>query len=155
MQTTDIKHLTTLLQNFCAYQERCIKEVMLKAKTIFPEVNTEELEIIINALIDDNFINEKRFAENYTSGKLKYNQWGKQKIILQLKSKFISEENIQNAINQIKNTEYQSIMLRLVNSKIKKKDAITFEEKHKLYNFLYQKGFDTEDIKQILKQNNL
>ena len=44
------------------------------------------------------FVNEERFAKQYASGRFRMKQWGKVKIILELKKRQISTYSINKAI---------------------------------------------------------
>ena len=76
------------MQKFCDYQERCHKDVHTKLKEF--KLYENEKNEIINELITHNFLNEERFAKAYAGGKFRQNDWGKTKIINELKFKQIS-----------------------------------------------------------------
>ena len=69
---------------FCAYQERSQQEVRLKLKSFL--ITDDEVENIIVNLIENNFINEERFAIAFAGGKFRINKWGKLKIKAALKT---------------------------------------------------------------------
>ena len=56
------------IKQYCAYQERCHSEVRNKLYGF--GLNSEEIETIISTLIQENFLNEERFALAYAGGKL-------------------------------------------------------------------------------------
>ena len=70
-------------RNYCAYQERCLEEVKTRLKEW--KVQSRFIEKILEELLKDDFINEERFARIFSSGKFRYNHWGKNKIIYELK----------------------------------------------------------------------
>ena len=55
-----IEEALSKLQKYCAYQDRCHKEVEQKLKQM--RMIPEAIEIIVVALIEDNHLNEERFA---------------------------------------------------------------------------------------------
>jgi regulatory protein len=76
------------MEYYCAYQERCYKEV--EEKLYSYAVTVSEKEAILTYLIEQNFINEERFAQSFVRGKHNYKLWGKNRIINELKFRNIS-----------------------------------------------------------------
>ena len=64
---------------YCAYQERCRVEVIQKLKKL--KIYGDSIEEYIAHLINNDFLNEKRFAESYVRGKFNNNNWGKIRIV--------------------------------------------------------------------------
>ncbi|MBD3725054.1 MAG: RecX family transcriptional regulator, partial [Flavobacteriaceae bacterium] len=81
------------MEYFCAYQERCYKDVDNKLNTF--HLISEAREKILTYLIENNFINEERFAKSFARGKHNYKNWGKNRIIQELKFRDISQRIIQ------------------------------------------------------------
>ena len=100
----NIELATEKMKAYCAYQERCHKEV--KEKLFKLELYGDDADEIIITLIQDNFLNEERFAKAQVRGKFRIKKWGKERIIRELKFKLISEYNIISALNEIDENEY-------------------------------------------------
>ena len=83
------------LKHYCAYQERCHNDV--KEKLYKLGVWKKEHDEIIAALIEENYLNEERFAIAYAGGKFRINSWGRVKIKYALKQKQVSEYCIKKA----------------------------------------------------------
>ena len=99
---------------------------------------------IIAKLIAEGFLNEKRFAETYTLGKLRSNSWGKIKIIQGLKEKSIDHQIINEAIESIDKSEYQHIIEKLILTKIKMiRDTDPYIIKNKAARYVISKGFES------------
>ena len=103
------KHLTKeqalqKLKHYCAYQERCHSEV--KEKLFNLGVWKKEHDEIISTLIEENYLNEERFAIAYAGGKWRVKHWGRVKIKYELKQKQVSEYCIKKALMAIDNDEY-------------------------------------------------
>ena len=94
----------TVMQKFCAYQERSQQEV--RSRLIEHQVYGHAVEEIIAELITQDFINEERFAQAYTRGKFRIKKWGKHKILAMLKFHKISPYSIKKAFLEIANDEY-------------------------------------------------
>jgi len=80
------------LEHFCAYQERCHDEVIAKLQSL--KMTSEEIDFIVVKLIEDNFLNETRFACSFARGKHRIKHWGKIRITNELKARHISSTNI-------------------------------------------------------------
>lgn len=128
---------------FCAYQERSQMEVRIKLQSF--ELSQDEKEQIIVDLIQDNFINEERFAEIYTIGKFNVKGWGKIKIKYHLKQKQISEYCIKKALSKINDEEYKRRCIDWYEKKYSElKGDDPFVKNQKIANFLISKGFEKE-----------
>ncbi|TAH03079.1 MAG: RecX family transcriptional regulator, partial [Sphingobacteriales bacterium] len=73
------------LRQYCAYQERCHQEV--KDKLYSYGLHQQQVEESISQLIEEDYLNEERFAKQYAGGKFRMKQWGKVKITYELKLK--------------------------------------------------------------------
>lgn len=92
------------LEYFCSYQERCHFEVEQKLYSL--ENSAETRNRVIVKLIEDNFLNEERFASLYTQSKLHQKKWGKVRIKNELKARKISDYLINKSLNEIDEAEY-------------------------------------------------
>ena len=80
------------LEHYCAYQERCHDEVLQKLRSF--RVDRTVIDEVIVHLIENNFLNEERFACSFTRGKHRIKHWGKIRIVNELKFRNISQYNI-------------------------------------------------------------
>lgn len=150
----DKKSAMAKAESYCAYQERAQQEV--RDKLYEWGMHREDTEAIITDLILTNFLNEERFALAYVSGKFNIKKWGKIKIKQGLKLKKIPEKMIIKALKSIDPGDYQQTLLALASKKlsaITEKD--TFKRKQKLLTYLMGKGFESNLISEVLKDNNL
>lgn len=141
------------LAAFCAYQERCYQEIYAKLEEW--KIDEGDHYAIVTLLEEENFLNEKRFAESYVRGKFSYKKWGKRKIRYGLLQKDISENMIQDAFHsEIDNQEYFSTLAELLEKKwsdLLEKEDDNFKRKHKATNYALQKGYENELIREILE----
>ena len=142
------------IQKYCAYQERCHKEVTDKLYGF--GLWKDQVENIIIKLLEENFLNEERFAEAYVSGKFRIKHWGKIKIKLKLKEKRVSDYCIKKGLSQIEDEEYASTIKRLIEKKEVdySKRYKDYELKAKLINYLLQKGFEYDEIKSVIEEKS-
>lgn len=141
------------LRRWCAYQERCQQEVRNKLYELglWPEA----IENIIVSLIEENFLNEERFAIAYARGKFKIKHWGKQKIKTSLKQKRVSDYCIKKALSLIDGDEYIQVLEKVAQTKLKSiKESHPLKRKYKLIQYLMSRGFEKDLIDDVLNQNN-
>ncbi|HNL16494.1 MAG TPA: regulatory protein RecX [Chitinophagales bacterium] len=142
------------LETYCAYQERCLAEVKKKMKQLGVE-SSEEL-AFITYLQENKFIDEKRFIEKFTQGKLNIKKWGKFKIKYQLESKQINKIQIEQELNQIDANIYEQTLIAVLQKKNRLlKEEDDFKRRQKLIAYTQQKGFELELILKTLKKINL
>lgn len=135
---------------YCAYQDRCQQEVRNKLHDIGAPYDS--IESILSDLISDNFLNEERFATSYARGKFYYKDWGKNKILQELKQRQISAYCIKKAMLEIDEDDYLLTIKKLVDKKGKQLgNSASQVNQHKIANFLYNKGFESNLIWEVLK----
>jgi regulatory protein len=146
-----LKEIQSKLEYYCAYQERCYKEVEEKMYS-FSLTNTEK-EVLLTYLIENNFINEERFAKSFVRGKHNYKFWGKNRIANELKFRNISSRNIQTALKEIPEETYIENFHQLAekhwNSITERKGQ---KKNKKFVDFLIRKGYETSLIYEKLKE---
>lgn len=137
------------LQHYCAYQDRCHREVRSKLLTL--GIYGEELEEIITELIQENFLNEERFACSFARGKFRLKQWGRNRILRELKMRQISDYCIRKAMEEIKDEDYYQTLQEVLTKKAKTlKDTDTFKRNQKLAQHAIQRGFEPELVWEML-----
>lgn len=106
-----IKEALLKLEHFCAYQERCHNEVISKLYSL--KMTSDEIDFIVVQLIENNFLNETRFACSFARGKHRIKNWGKIRITNELKLRQISAVNISLAMKEISSEEYEETFEQL------------------------------------------
>jgi regulatory protein len=114
------------ITQFCAYQERCHSET--KEKLFSFGLYKEQVEDLLTRLIEDNYINEERYAIAFAGGKFRMNDWGKLKIKYELKKKQVSEYCIRKALSAIDDDSYLEKAANLM----EKKHHLLKKEKNQL-----------------------
>lgn len=149
------KNLTTdqaleKLRKYCAYQDRCHSEVRTKLLEI--EVYGDELEEIISLLIQENFLNEERFAQSYVRGKFRIKKWGRIKIMQGLKLKRVSAYCIKKGMQEIEEDEYYNTLKYLISKKwlLLDKEKDHYKRIKKLQNYIQGKGYEYEITREVM-----
>jgi len=142
------------ITHYCAYQERSHAEV--REKLFSFHLKGKEVETLIAKLIEENYLNEQRFALAFARGKFRIKHWGKQKIRLGLRQKRVSEYCIGKALDAIDNSAYQKIFTTVAEKKLQllKSEKNIFIKKRKLRDHLLQKGYESALITEWLKNFN-
>lgn len=104
----------------------------------------EAIDVIIVHLIDNNFLNEERFAKAFVSGKFNIKKWGKRRLELELKRRDISSYNINQALKTITDEDYYNAIDQLAKKRCNAlKETDTFKKKKKLVDYLLYRGWET------------
>ena len=139
------------MAKYCAYQERCVKDVAEKLQTfLLPQKDQEE---ILAYLIDNRFVSDERYAKSFVKGKINQSGWGLNKIRFHLTQKGISKELIDNALQQTDEEIYRQRLVEILQTKAKTVKAENgFERKRKLAAFALQRGFEAPLVWEVLKE---
>ncbi|HLT07357.1 MAG TPA: regulatory protein RecX [Cyclobacteriaceae bacterium] len=139
---------------FCAYQERCQKEV--RDKLYSYGLSSSDVEEVLTTMILEGFINEERFAKAFVSGKFRIKKWGKMRIAQELKRRVNSENLVRMALQEIDEEEYWNTLLHLAEKKLRDiQEVDPFKKKLKLHQFLLYKGYEHDVIQSALEELQL
>ena len=139
------------MAKYCAYQERCMKDVRDKLKTF--DLPQEEKDKILDYLLDNRFVNDERFAKSFVRGKVNQSGWGLNKIRFHLMQKGITKELIDEALGQTDEDLYRQRLIDILKTKSKTIKAETdFERKRKLAAYAMQKGFEASLVWEVIKE---
>ncbi len=138
------------IRQYCAYQERNHREV--KEKLYSFGLYKADVDEILTQMIDENYLNEERYAIALAGGKFRIKNWGKVKIRYALKQSGISDYCIKKALAAIEETDYLEKLRQLFASKqnLLRSEKNMFVRKKKLRDYLLQKGFESDLIQELL-----
>ncbi len=130
------------IRHYCAYQERSHADA--RGKLYSFGLYKHEVETLLSRLIEENYLNEERFAIAFAGGHFRTKQWGRLKIKYALSQKKISPYNIKKAVASIDESDYEKCLQKLAAAKLAalKSEKNIFTRKVKLQNYLLQKGFE-------------
>ena len=134
------------LEYYCAYQERCHKEVEQKLRDM--RMIPEAQEIIITHLLQYNYLNESRFAQAFARGKFRTKKWGKKRIISELKFRYISPYNIKLALKEISEEDYNNTFYQLAEKRfLQLKGETNSQKKRKKFSdYLFYRGWESQKV---------
>ena len=142
-----LKELKTRLERYCAYQERCHQEVKKKLRQI--GAFRDDSDAVISHLIQNDYLNETRFAMLYVRSKFSIKKWGKKRIINELKQKKITSYNIDKALAQISEENYRMTFYKLAEKRwdhLKKNKEPLLQRKKKWIKYLQYRGWENDLI---------
>jgi len=147
----DIKILIEQLKNYCAIQERCSSDIVTKMKTW--RITNENQNKILDILIKEDFINDKRYSKSFCRGKFRIKKWGKVKIANELKRKKINPSTITSSLNEIKDIDYNTALDTQFNKKKQSiKSSNYYDKKKKIANYLIGKGYESNLVWEKLRE---
>lgn len=139
------------LEHYCAYQERCHKDVREKLRDM--RMIPEAIDTIIVKLIEDNYLNEERFAKTFVRGKFRIKKWGKIRLVRELKMREISKYSIDKALNEIDEDDYWETLDNLVKKRINQvNENNRYKKKRKVADYLLYRGWEPHLIYEKLNQ---
>lgn len=139
-----LQEATKKLEYYCAYQDRCHKDVIdkLKGMRMIPEA----IDQIVTHLIQENYLNEERFAKSFARGKFNHKKWGKVRIKNELKLRNISVYNIKSALKEIE-SDYLNVFNEIAEKKWDSTKALPLlKRKRKVLDYLAYRGWETHLI---------
>jgi len=133
------------MQFICSRQEKCCSDIRKKLENW--HLSYDDQDNIIQSLIDDKFIDEKRYTGFYVRDKYKFNKWGRIKISHHLKQKQIPEYIIMEAFDSISDELYEENLKEILSSKLRStREEDPYKLKAKLFRFAQSRGFESNLI---------
>lgn len=135
---------------YCSKAERCKYDVQKKLELWAFDKDT--VGKIITLMKKENFLNEERFCHSFVKDKVRFNRWGKTKIVFELKKKQISGRIISAAFADLEDEcDFETPLLKLLTTKKESVKAKTeFEKRMKLFRFAAGRGYSSDLIKKCL-----
>lgn len=141
-KTYTVEEAQKKLESYCAYQERCHKEVRTKLQDM--RMIPEAIDAIMVHLIQHNFLNEERFAKAFVRGKFNIKKWGKNRLVRELKWRDISTYSIADALKEIDPEAYENTLDELTQKRIAQvKEKDNYKKKKKVADYLLYRGWES------------
>ncbi len=154
-KTYTVEEATSKLEGYCAYQERCHKEVNQKLREM--RMIPEAIDVIILHLLQHNFLNETRFAQAFARGKFNHKKWGKQRIVRELKFRDISKFNIDLGLKEISEEDYVNTFNELAQKRfLQLNSEKNLQKKRKKFiDYLLYRGWESflvyDKVRELIK----
>lgn len=137
------------IRQYCAYQERSHADT--KDKLYGMGLYKTDVEKILSTLIEENYLNEERYAQQFVGGHFRQKKWGRVKIEAALKQKRVSTYNIRKGMKEIEEGAYLDCLAKLALGKwnlLKKEQYLN--RVAKTTSFLLQRGFELNLIQSAI-----
>lgn len=146
-----LSEATKKLEGYCAYQERCHQEVVQKLKGM--RMIPQAIDQIVGHLIQENYLNEERFAKSFARGKFNIKKWGRNRIVQELKQRQISVFNIKSALTEIDEGDYLDTLDGLARKRLEQiKETNVQKKKKKLADYLLYRGWESHLVYEKLTE---
>ena len=136
---------------YCDRAERAHKDV--RNKLVQWGLFSTDREKIISILIEEDLLNETRYAEAFANDKFRFNKWGILKIEQALKAKGVSERNIRDALKRIDPRAYEETVREIAQKRLDReagKGLQNWQKEQKVMRYLLSRGFDSAIVKKVL-----
>lgn len=138
--------------SLCSISEHCIYDITNKLKKW--GICTSDIDKIIDRLIDEKFIDESRYARAYVNDKFRFAHWGRVKIKNMLYLQHIPEAEINEALNNIPQHEYEEVLKGVIESKQRTlPETESYEVRTKIIRFAIQRGFELHEITKFIDES--
>lgn len=137
------------IKHYCAYSERCHFDVREKLYSM--GLARKDVEQLLTRLIEEDYLNEERYARQFAGGHFRQKKWGRARIIYALRQKKVSEHNIRIGLKEIDGEDYEAALRKLAEVKwnaLRGEQYIAREAKTRA--FLAQRGFEPPAIQAAL-----
>ena len=137
-------------RHYCGYQFRCHQEV--KDKLYSFGLSRQDVEAALATLVEEDYLNEERFAVQFAGGHFRLKQWGKVKIRYELKQRQVSDYCIKKALAAIEEDDYLKTLGKLATGKWETlKGETAFARRGKLQEYLVRKGYEQDRIAEVIR----
>lgn len=138
------------LMNLCVKAERSEFDVRRLLERW--GIAAEERQRIVDALVRERFVDNRRYAEAYVREKVRFSGWGRFKIRAALRAKRIDESIIEEALGQVDGASMREKLehrLRIKMDRTKARDE--YDLRGKLLRYGAGLGFDTDMVLEVVE----
>lgn len=135
--------------SYCSSAEHCEQEV--RQKLIAWGSTEPEADEIIDYLYLEQYLSAERYCQAFVHDKLRFQQWGRQKIRMMLALKRLPREAVNDAIGGIDEEQYQSVLREVLQRKRRSLSPSDPQLKQKLIRFAAARGFEYDSILSTLE----
>ena len=132
----------------CSRREYCRKEMF--DKLVSWGCTFAEASDVVEFLVEQKFVDERRYTEAFVKDKLRFNKWGRVKIAYMLRGQNIDRNMIVEVLSEIDEAEFKQILAGELQKKYKTIRGNIFEIKGKLFRFAASRGFEAEMINEAI-----
>ncbi|HIW20026.1 MAG TPA: RecX family transcriptional regulator [Candidatus Alistipes pullicola] len=112
-----------------------------------------ERQRIVDTLVRERFVDNRRYAEAYVREKVRFSGWGRYKIRAALRAKRIDESIVEGALEQVDGASMREKLehrLQMKMNRTKSRDA--YDLRGKLVRYGAGLGFDTDTVLEVVER---
>lgn len=146
---SDSDKILNNLRRQCSRREYCESDVLKKAEKALDGDRQEAMKILA-VLVEEKYVDDRRYAEAYARDKAAIAGWGAVKIRYMLSAKGISRDIISQALEEIDARKADDRLKKLLENKYRtlKDDP---QWKMKLLRFALGRGYSYDEVSEVLK----
>lgn len=137
---------------YCTHCERCISEVTTKLTAW--GIDTQQQASIIHRLQHEGFIDEARYCRAFVNDKVRFNNWGRIKIVAALRNKQLPQQHIRQAIDNIDEEQYTATLMHVIATKQKELKSNNRATQEKIMRHAASRGYEPALIIKAIKHQN-
>lgn len=140
------------MRRLCSRREYCISDIRSKLMKEL-EAKTDDVDAALKQLVDEKYVDDRRYAVAYARDKAAIAGWGKTKIKYMLSSKGVARDIIAEALVEVDESKASGRLLKLLENKYKtlKDDP---QWKLKLLRFALGRGYSYDEVNEALNNVN-
>ena len=127
-------------RKWCSAQERCTQDARERLRR--RGVDAEEIEQLLELLVEEDYLNEARFAESFVRARAEHKAWGPAKIRAGLRAKGVDSAAIERAMSAQRETVFNEGLERLVARRVGELP----EGRDRVVRWLVGRGFGLSEI---------
>lgn len=140
-KTISVEKAQERLEALCVRSEHCTAEI--RRKLMQWAIEKSEAEKIVAKLVQQRFVDDKRYAEAFVRDKLRFSYWGRIKIAMHLRANKIDGDVIKEALSNIEEVQYLEILRKVITTKSQSIEISDYGERQKLYRWGVSRGFES------------
>lgn len=147
----DLDKAREVIRKYCAYQERSQKQVRQRLQKM--GLIEEAVDLLISECIQDNFLNEERFAKAFVCGKYSIKGWGRKRLERELKMHEVSEYCMRKAMEQLDEDDYSEKLESLALKKWNQThETNRFKKGKKVVDHLLRRGYESDAVWTLVRK---
>lgn len=147
----DLDEARNIIRKYCAYQERSHKEARERLRKM--GLKSESVDLLISEIIEENYLNEERFAMAFVRGKFNIKGWGRSRLERELKMHQVSAYVLNKAMQQIDEEVYADKLESTFEKKwAEVKEPNVFKKGKKVADYLIRRGFESDRVWTLIRE---
>lgn len=137
-------------RRYCALAEQC--EDAVRQKLVTWGATPAQSDEVVKKLYDEDYLDDVRYARAYCESKILHQQWGRQKVLYQLRLKHLPRAAVDAGMASIPEESYQAILAQVAEKKLaelRQHSEDPFLLRQKLTAFLISRGFSLPEINKL------